>query len=181
MIERENDTKFAILAILAWHPSSGYDIKKFLNEMVNHIWTVSFGQIYPLLKECEAQGLVKSKFLEQHGKPDKSVYHITKKGLKELQLWMKREVSHTGIRSKLLLKLGMCTPSDVETAKDHIQNYKKTVTEKMSEYDKLISEKRKICPKDEMIFIEIIADYLISHLKMELEWAQKSIKKLKNI
>ena len=182
MSQKENSTKFAILGMLTWQKMSGYDIKKVLNEMVNHIWSVSFGQIYPLLKTCEAEGLVKKEFLEQEGKPDKNIYSITKKGLEKLQEWLQIEVGHTNIRSELLLKIAIGSHTDISIVKKHISDYKNLVTEKIILYTGMIKHKEIECEdKKELVCIEIIADYMITHLKNELEWCERSIKKLKLI
>ena len=52
-------TAYVILGVLAWGPSSGYDVKAVVDRSVRFFWTASYGQIYPELRRLSDAGLVK--------------------------------------------------------------------------------------------------------------------------
>lgn len=104
-MDRTNRTKFAILGILSSGPSSGYDIKKFCEEVLAYFWHESYGQIYPLLRSLESEGLIR-KDKKGTAKGDRRIpYAITASGKKELQEWLSKPFSEHPPRNELLLKV----------------------------------------------------------------------------
>lgn len=83
-----NTTQFAILGALAVKPSSGYDVKKFLEQHIHHFWKISYGQVYPSLKRLSASQLASVKELTQKGRPSRYQYTITAEGKSELRSWL---------------------------------------------------------------------------------------------
>lgn len=180
MSNKENTTKYTVLGMLSYEAMSGYDIKKYLNEVVNHVWNVSFGQIYPLLKIMENEKLVRSKFIEQDGKPDKKIYSITKNGLKELSSWLKSSVKHDNIRNELLLKIGLNSSENIKTTISLINDYKEQINQKCDFFNNFQKIKHKTCDdKNELLCFDVIADYIGSYLEFEKNWCNRSIKRLK--
>ncbi|MFH1014168.1 MAG: PadR family transcriptional regulator [Thermoplasmatota archaeon] len=78
-----------ILHTLQKNPKSGYSILKELTEKTKGSWTPSKGTIYPLLTKLLTEEFIKIKTIE---KRSKTIYEITKKGLKELNQ-LKKHVS----------------------------------------------------------------------------------------
>ncbi|MCH7528033.1 MAG: PadR family transcriptional regulator [Candidatus Marinimicrobia bacterium] len=87
-MNRVNNTKFAVLGVLALQPGSGYDVKKFLSESIGHFWKISYGQVYPLLKQLAGEGLATMSRETQATRPARNVYSITAQGLEALRLWL---------------------------------------------------------------------------------------------
>ena len=48
---RKSSSNYAILGLLAIEPMSGYDIRKFVREVLSNFWNESYGSIYPVLAE----------------------------------------------------------------------------------------------------------------------------------
>ncbi|NBC30055.1 MAG: hypothetical protein GVY29_08710 [Spirochaetes bacterium] len=48
----------AVLGVLAYGPSTGYEIRKLLSDTTSHFWKESYGQIYPTLEELRNEGLI---------------------------------------------------------------------------------------------------------------------------
>jgi DNA-binding PadR family transcriptional regulator len=48
--EQAGRTRCAILGVLAFEDSTGYEIRKLLSETTAHFWKESYGQIYPALE-----------------------------------------------------------------------------------------------------------------------------------
>jgi DNA-binding PadR family transcriptional regulator len=85
----------------------GYRIKEHLENNFGHMWSVNFGQIYPILKDLEKKGLIsKSKGEPQNNPgPQRKLYSITDKGRDEFAKWLKEPSDKSMLlRDPFLLK-----------------------------------------------------------------------------
>ncbi|MGI8936087.1 PadR family transcriptional regulator [Leptolyngbya sp. BC1307] len=94
-----------ILALLAKHPDSGYEISKHFDEELSCYWKATQQQVYRELGKLEKQGWASYETVPQAGKPDKKLYHITDLGWKELTRWYAEPTEPTPIREDLLVKV----------------------------------------------------------------------------
>ncbi len=98
--------EFSLLGFLQYHPMTGYDLKKVLDESTQFFWHAELSQIYPELKRLEQKGWIASEALPQDGKPDKKVYTITPAGREQLHAWLSDPVDEVPpIKNQVLLKL----------------------------------------------------------------------------
>jgi DNA-binding PadR family transcriptional regulator len=74
-----------ILAALLSRPMHGYEIKKTYDQTLGGLVTLHHNQLYPALRRFEAMGAVRCEAIEQQGKPDRHIYHLTAHGLSELR------------------------------------------------------------------------------------------------
>ena len=74
------NTKELLLSVLMSGPATGYDIKKVLENEVSKVIDVTISNIYPVLNELAAEGLVSCERVEQENRPNKKVYEITEAG-----------------------------------------------------------------------------------------------------
>ena len=102
---RENRSQYAILGALTLAPMSGYDLKHFADDSVRHFWAESFGQIYPMLRRLEAEGLVERQSGSVDTGRERIVYAITNTGRAALARWLGEPARHEVGRSEVLLKL----------------------------------------------------------------------------
>lgn len=102
---RKSSGDYAILGLLAIGPMSGYDIRKFVQEVLSSFWNESYGRIYPLLAELTRQGLARKRLERRTGKPDRHVYQITNRGRATLQAWLRLPPQPIQIRNEATLKL----------------------------------------------------------------------------
>jgi DNA-binding PadR family transcriptional regulator len=102
---RENKTKYAILGLLSWRPMSGYDIRKVYEFSLGNFWTESYGQIYPILRQLEEEGLATRSTERAEGRPERNVYAITDAGRTTLQKWLAQPTEAHRFKVELLLKV----------------------------------------------------------------------------
>jgi len=127
-VASENKTKFAVLGLLAWRgPLSGYQVKQVYEVSAGFFWNVSFGQIYPTLKQLEAEGLVTSSTERDEGRPARSVFAISDQGRSVLHTWLEEPTGPLQFRAEILLKLlhGFRKPPDV--AIEHVVGLKEQI------------------------------------------------------
>src|SRR5206468_7565147 len=87
MNSRPRSTPYAVLGMLSLAPMSGYDIRKESEASIGHFWSESYGQIYPALRDLEAQGLVRRRAGPRGAARERHVYEITAKGEEALATW----------------------------------------------------------------------------------------------
>ncbi|WP_246120404.1 PadR family transcriptional regulator [Cohnella terricola] len=79
--------KFAILGILSFQPSTGYELKKIIEDSSVMYWSGNNNQIYKSLVQLLAEGLATNEVRHQESAPSKKIYTITAEGLSELRSW----------------------------------------------------------------------------------------------
>lgn len=124
---RQSSSDFAILGLLTIEPMSGYDIRKFVKEVLSNFWNESYGRIYPLLADLHERGFVTKSLQKQGGKPDRHVYKITDRGRRELQAWLRLPAQPTQIRSEMSLKIFLGANLPVEENLQAVERLKRTL------------------------------------------------------
>ena len=140
---RENRSQYAILGALTLAPMSGYDFKQFADESVRHFWTESFGQIYPMLRRLEADGLI----VRQPAATDPAdtgpaatgreriVYAITDAGRDALARWVAEPARDDVGRIEILLKLFFAPGAPPGTAERLLRAFRAEHVERLERYD----------------------------------------------
>jgi DNA-binding PadR family transcriptional regulator len=81
--------ELALLGLLHRAPMHGYELRKQLSSLLGTFRALSFGSLYPCLKELLAEGLIAEEHAEQDssGKPRRAriVYRLTTEGKERLQ------------------------------------------------------------------------------------------------
>lgn len=70
-------------------PQSGYDLKRWFDEVFSFFWNADQSQIYRMIARLSEQGLVTGKAVASALGPDKRVYRSTAKGKAELRRWLR--------------------------------------------------------------------------------------------
>lgn len=107
--------KYALLGLLQYNPSTGYDLKQFMDTSTSNFWHAKLSQIYVTLKALEQDGLVTSDVQEQESRPDRRVYTLTAQGAQELDQWLQiTSAELPQLKDPFLLKLFFCARTDKE-------------------------------------------------------------------
>lgn len=176
---RRNKTRFAILGILSLDPKSGYEIRKFVKASIGYFWHESYGQIYPVLKEMESEGLLESKSKPHEKGSEKIMYSLTKDGKKELRLWLGKPVEIQPYRNELLLKIFFGREISFEENFAHLDRAEKNANHSLKIYEFISkSEKKKNFRNPNLPFWMFTLDYGIEALKAELHWIEVTKKEL---
>ncbi|HYE67160.1 MAG TPA: PadR family transcriptional regulator, partial [Anaerovoracaceae bacterium] len=78
----------AILGLLSWRPSSGYELKKVFENSPYLYWSGNNNQIYKSLLQLQKDGLITYETIHQDGAPSKKIYSVTETGMAELKDWI---------------------------------------------------------------------------------------------
>lgn len=177
--------KHGILGLLNYGEMTGYEIKEVFAHSLNYFWTAQTSQIYRELQTIEKNGWAESIRIEQFGKPDKKVFHITEDGKKELMHWLIFEDLGFTMRTPLLMKVFFMGELSVEesirffeTFKEEMKNY----FAGLQEADQYIDNFSVLIPeKEKSIYWEMTLDFGKRSMQMHMEWAESCITKLKGV
>jgi PadR family transcriptional regulator AphA len=118
-------SRYALLGALSIAPMSGYGIKQLFERSIGHFWQESYGQIYPLLKQLAAEGLVERITEQRPARPERHVYQLTEAGWAALRAWVAQPVEEYGRpRSELLLKLFFSRHIPPALVREHLVRYR---------------------------------------------------------
>ncbi len=100
-------TSYAVLGLLSFGQAlSGYEIRKWAQNMRFFYWAPAQSQVYSELRRLEKRGFVRAEEVAQEGKPDKRVFTITAEGSAEFERWQREEpVGPTVIKHAMALRL----------------------------------------------------------------------------
>lgn len=165
--------KHAILALLEKEERTGYEIKDSFDGPLEHMWSASFGGIYPALHRMKLDGLLTEEFIVQHGKPNKKVYRITDKGTAELTLWFHKPPLPETIKDEFLLKMYLMPDSDPFLVETLLTERKQRSEKKVEHFKKASTEPAH--KKRSRFFI----DYSLHRYISELQWITRAMQLLK--
>src|SRR6266568_2911450 len=76
--------EIVILAMLRQRPQHGYEIKKSIEQVFGGTVALNNTILYPTLKRFEETGAVVREVVQQEGKPNRHLYHLTERGIEVL-------------------------------------------------------------------------------------------------
>ena len=176
---RKNKTRFAILGILSLEPMSGYEIRKFVKASIGYFWHESYGQIYPVLKEMESEGLLGSKSEIHEKGSEKKTYSLTKEGKKELRSWLGKPVEAHPYRNELLLKLFFGRQMTPKENIAHLERAGRQARYTLKIYESIAKgDKKKYSRNPNLPFWMFTLDYGIEVVTAELQWIEATKKEM---
>ncbi|GAA2908654.1 PadR family transcriptional regulator [Streptosporangium fragile] len=95
---------YAILAVLARRPRSGYDLAAAMNRPMGYFWTAGHSQIHPELQRLVAAGLASFEQVPGPGPQGKKIYSPTAEGLAALRRWVVEPPQSRPERDEMVLK-----------------------------------------------------------------------------
>jgi PadR family transcriptional regulator, regulatory protein AphA len=179
MARRASSSTQAILGLLTIEPMSGYDLARMVRVSIGHIWSESYGQIYPNLKRLAAGGLVVCKTHKHKGRPDRRVYSITNKGREQLARWLSVPPQPEIPRNEMLLKLffGAQVPIPIL-----IRNVERMVHENRALLEKFTKVQHDEIDKNPQYpdapFWKMAARFGQIEIAAHLRWAEETLDKL---
>jgi DNA-binding PadR family transcriptional regulator len=96
--------RYALLAILAVEPLTGYDLTKRFDRSAANVWHAPHSQIYPELRKLENAGLVTAESVARGDHGVKRTYSITDAGLDALVEWVEEATPPASVRDEFNLK-----------------------------------------------------------------------------
>lgn len=134
---KANRSVYAILGLLSEKPSTGYDIRKTIEQELSHFWNESYGQIYPILNALADETLATRRRRKQKGKPERQIYSITAKGRRVLREWLAEPSALQTERNETLLKLLFSGSLPSPERRHLIESYRQKQQDLLTELDQI--------------------------------------------
>jgi PadR family transcriptional regulator, regulatory protein AphA len=127
-------TEYAVLGLLSFGESSGYEMKKTAERGVGYVWTAAKSHVYAVLPRLVEGGYATTRRVTQERRPDKQVYKITRKGERAFKEWLAAPIEERGARSPFLLKIFFGDLMSKEALVAHIERRRAEVVRTLEEY-----------------------------------------------
>ena len=176
---KENIAKYIILGILSHEPSSGYEIKKKVEFSISYFWDISYGQIYPILKKLEEEGLATKEIEKAEKGPNRKIYTITENGKRELKKWLQQPEKK---ENEILLKIFFGKQLSYEENIEKIKKFSETRSKGIIGLEHAERELFRVLEEDkDHIYFMIVALFGIYSYKSQIKWSEMAIKLLKEM
>jgi len=172
----KNKTRYAILGVLTVSDCSGYDIKKYCDNILSHFWNENFGHIYPVLKQLLAEGTIVK--IENEGSSRKITYGISAKGREEFLEWLIQPTEYAPVRSEFLLKLSFSNNMSNENTIRLITDYKALHhgrLEKYREMESYMEKDEKASRHTQKLYVMAPLRYGILSSEAVIRWCDEVI------
>jgi PadR family transcriptional regulator AphA len=166
-----NTTEYAVLGLLAFGESSGYDLVRLAGRSIEYMWSPSRSQIYKVLPRLVSRRLAESREVEQQGRPDKALYRITAAGLDELRSWVATAEENPVGSEVFLLKLFFAWLAPEEAARTQLDLYRAWVERHLRTFEEM---ERGLSDRDEPVHSRIALRHGILRAKATLRWAEEA-------
>jgi DNA-binding PadR family transcriptional regulator len=158
----------ALLGLLAQRPRHGYELHGAFVALAGgqEIWDVKPAQVYTTLTRLEEAGLVTQESVEKDRGPEKRIYAVTPRGLKELAAWLdsgatpEHERDETYVKLMLSLTLEGADPYRVLRAQRSAL---------YRELHRITAQRQQADPHAELATI-LLLDKAVMHLEADLRW-----------
>jgi len=166
-----------VLGLISLNPCSGYDMKvEFEQGGAGMLSALSFGSIYPRLKQLEQEGLIATVQANESGRR-KRVYELTAQGWQELSAWLGQQSAYPiPMHDDLLLKMLFWGASgrDRETLISHLQ-VRHTESSNLIQYISAWQSNGRAFVDE---YTEMVLSYIQVKLEAELAWIEATLEQL---
>jgi PadR family transcriptional regulator AphA len=129
LADMRSQTAYVILGLLSIEgKQSGYDMRKTIQGSVGYFWGESYGQIYPMLRQLTAEGLIapgerESKGRGGKGRGGRREYSLTAAGHARLREWLAVPYRMDPPRDEFLLKLFFGREAGPGVSEGHVREF----------------------------------------------------------
>ena len=170
-----NRTRLALLGFLSWGPMSGYGLRKLIDGSISNFWTESYGQIYPMLRQLEREGLARST-RSSRGRRGRTLYTISADGRAELERWLAAPIEPRPLRNELLLKLFFGARSKPAALRRHLETYRAERASLLARYARIREMLEGIArPPPDLSWWLMTLNYGEREAKAQLQWAESAL------
>lgn len=170
----------AILGILSWKSSTGYEMKKIFEDSSFMYWSGNNNQIYKALMSLENEDLVTSEVIHQDNSPSKKIYTITEEGLNELKQWLLSQPEAPEIKKTFLVQLAWSDMLSDQELNELLSKYENEIVLQLimqkEKYRRALHSPERSAR--ESLIWEMISENIISTYNNELKWVRETRQKL---
>ncbi|WP_405872685.1 MULTISPECIES: PadR family transcriptional regulator [unclassified Streptomyces] len=157
-------TRHILLGLLASGPSHGYDLKRRHDERFPQARPLAYGQVYTTLQRLVRDGLAEVEGTDSDGGPERTTYHSTDDGSRELARWA-GEITPPApfVTNEIFAKVVVSILSGGDPA-SYLLAQRAAHMERMRELTAVKTG------KSADLATVLSADYALNHLDADLRW-----------
>ena len=168
--------RLPLLALLARGPAHGYELKQDLELMLGSAYPQpNVGQIYVTLGRLEKSGLIEGEDVEQSGRPNKKVYHLTDAGREALLAWFETTEDEPRVRDEFFMKLALAPQTGLTDQIALINRQRRQYLNTMRHLSKLAAAEN----RDNRI-AHLLIEGAMLHLQADLDWLERCQEELED-
>lgn len=158
----------SVLGLLDLEPMTGYDLKKAFDETIGHFWAGDQSQVYRTLSTLVAEGSARVEVVQQDGKPNRKLHHLTDQGRTELQEWLASPLEPEPVRDTFLARVFFAGRLDTDQIRGILTQRRNLVLAKVATLEAIhISDP----PSDTATVLRMATlRHGLAHLRTELAW-----------
>jgi PadR family transcriptional regulator AphA len=176
MTEQLTTTSYAVLAQVAVHPWSTYELAQQRIRYFRYVWPRAESAIYREVKRLSAMGLLHGK-KEHVGKRARTVYSITERGREALREWLATPVSPFAMDFEAMIRLFVAplgTKEQIVTTLTQVRDDAREMLRFGGEVKQEFLEG--IAVTQDQVYIRALAvDFFISLLRTVEAWAERTL------
>ncbi len=171
----------ALLGLINYRPSNGYQLKDMFKKSVYFFWNATLPQIYRTLAQMEAAGWVTSSMDHRDGKPSRRIYAITNAGKKELREWLALPPDVSSSREAMMIKVFLASEMDIDTFAQQIRQWRDHHVAVLKQYRQdvapMIEEKGRVkALAASAPYWRLTLDFGIRRTETAIEWCDDTLK-----
>lgn len=167
--------EYAILGLLSFGPSSGYDLMHVFETTALGNYSSSPGAIYPALARLEKRGLVEGVVDDARALRPRKVFRPTREGGRTLRRWLRAAITKDDVQRRLdelMLRFAFHSLLDDGATRDFLERLAGTVEEYLGE----LKEQRKIFTDDEPPHGRMAFEFGVERYRACARWARRSLR-----
>ncbi|MER5844212.1 MULTISPECIES: PadR family transcriptional regulator [Streptomyces] len=167
----------SLLALLARGPAHGYELKQDLEQLLGSAYPQpNIGQIYVTLGRLEKSGLIEGEDVEQAGRPNKKVYHLTDTGREALRAWFEETSDEPRVRDEFFMKLALAPQTGLADRIALINRQRRQYLNTMRQLSKLAAAE----DRDNRV-AHLLIEGAMLHLQADLDWLERCQEELEEL
>jgi DNA-binding PadR family transcriptional regulator len=169
-------TSYAVLAQLALHPWSTYELARQRVRYFRYVWPRAESAIYREVKRLDAMGLVAAK-REYVGKRPRTVYSITDPGRQTLREWLATPVSPFAMDFEAMIRLFIAPLGTKDQLLATLQQVRDDAQEMLAFGGAVRQEflDGQAALQDQVYIRALAVDFFISLLTTVDDWAERTL------
>lgn len=181
MDEQLTTTSYAVLAQVAVHPWSTYELAQQRVRYFRYVWPRAESAIYREVKRLSAMGLLKAR-KDYVGKRARTVYSITAKGKDALREWLGTPVSPFAMDFEAMIRLFVAPLGTKEQIVTTLKQVRGDAQE-MLRFGGAIKQEflQGLAVTQDQVYIRALAvDFFISLLNTVESWAHRTLEEIES-
>jgi PadR family transcriptional regulator, regulatory protein AphA len=137
--------RYILLGFILYKPSTGYELKQFLDNSTGYFWHAYHSQIYTTLTKLESDGLIRSQILESTDHLTRRLYEITPQGREAVLNWANQPLTELPkIKEDLLVRVFFSGTREIPEIQAELRLHRRLHQQQLEVYQQIATKMESI-------------------------------------